>query len=134
MIRRPPRSTLFPYTTLFRSTKIKPENIKTLPKENFKKYQQINSLYTQLKNQFDDKSLALHKTRKDLFYAQEMLTAEKREKDTSYDDFNDTEKLLTTDLNKTIKKLQNMQDENLKLKEIISFLNADENQESDITK
>src|SRR3989475_12214779 len=27
MIRRPPRSTLFPYTTLFRSRDIKPENI-----------------------------------------------------------------------------------------------------------
>src|SRR3712207_9511526 len=27
MIRRPPRSTLFPYTTLFRSTKLGPEEI-----------------------------------------------------------------------------------------------------------
>ena len=27
MIRRPPRSTLFPYTTLFRSRDLKPENI-----------------------------------------------------------------------------------------------------------
>src|SRR3989442_8132313 len=30
MIRRPPRSTLFPYTTLFRSTRINKKNVKTL--------------------------------------------------------------------------------------------------------
>src|SRR2546423_6925141 len=30
MIRRPPRSTLFPYTTLFRSIEIERHNIKTL--------------------------------------------------------------------------------------------------------
>src|SRR3989442_6729870 len=29
MIRRPPRSTLFPYTTLFRSAKVEPRNIRT---------------------------------------------------------------------------------------------------------
>src|SRR2546430_5125244 len=34
MIRRPPRSTLFPYTTLFRSAGIKPESILNfMPKE-----------------------------------------------------------------------------------------------------
>src|SRR2546430_12610151 len=32
MIRRPPRSTLFPYTTLFRSSKPKPYRMKTLHK------------------------------------------------------------------------------------------------------
>src|SRR2546425_3489045 len=31
MIRRPPRSTLFPYTTLFRSRDIKPDNIVLSP-------------------------------------------------------------------------------------------------------
>src|SRR5256885_10874037 len=31
MIRRPPRSTLFPYTTLFRSTKTSPAKLTTVP-------------------------------------------------------------------------------------------------------
>src|SRR5437762_4160448 len=31
MIRRPPRSTLFPYTTLFRSVRLKPLNCSRLP-------------------------------------------------------------------------------------------------------
>src|SRR2546422_3102787 len=32
MIRRPPRSTLFPYTTLFRSLEITPERVMNVPK------------------------------------------------------------------------------------------------------
>src|SRR5260221_8885270 len=40
MIRRPPRSTLFPYTTLFRSTTLPPDNMQTheiagRPRSNF---------------------------------------------------------------------------------------------------
>src|SRR5689334_24122066 len=31
MIRRPPRSTLFPYTTLFRSSRVAPTNIPRIP-------------------------------------------------------------------------------------------------------
>src|SRR2546425_7974129 len=35
MIRRPPRSTLFPYTTLFRSRQRQQENIELIASENF---------------------------------------------------------------------------------------------------
>src|SRR4051794_41312943 len=40
MIRRPPRSTLFPYTTLFRSTKMQLDNQKEIAEMHFSTVQQ----------------------------------------------------------------------------------------------
>src|SRR2546430_10303551 len=41
MIRRPPRSTLFPYTTLFRSTQSKLNRITTAPAQTFDTFQKM---------------------------------------------------------------------------------------------
>src|SRR5256885_9873154 len=47
MIRRPPRSTLFPYTTLFRSVTLSWENVGAMPRQRLQVSQQLYGLYRQ---------------------------------------------------------------------------------------
>ncbi|MBN2479793.1 MAG: hypothetical protein JXA94_06160 [Parachlamydiales bacterium] len=92
--------------------------------EKIKNLLHVNALYLQLKKQFEDKQLVLHKTRKDLFSAQEKLTAFVKENQNDFSDFTETEKKLSEDLNEAIEEMTYLQLENEKLKDIISLLNV----------
>src|SRR3712207_8684876 len=58
MIRRPPRSTLFPYTTLFRSFLGDPRNDENLI------VAQLHSVFLRLHNKFRDSGLSFEEARK----------------------------------------------------------------------
>ena len=107
------------------------ESLKTDLKENIdpdyhskaKEFNHINSLYFQIKDQFEEKSLVLHRTRKDLFHTKEMLTALKKENENDFDDFSEIEKSLVSDLDISNTEFTNLQKENEKLKDIVTLLN-----------
>ncbi len=88
-----------------------------------KDFNKVNSLYLQLREQFNEKSDVLHKTRSDLFHAQEELAAYKKEKEKDYSDFTDQEKQLVEDLQNTQDELEESNCENESLKEIVTELN-----------
>src|SRR5688572_30885143 len=97
MIRRPPRSTLFPYTTLFRSRQIQERsNVRNLvfiddtfnvPADRFKEI-----LRMMIRNQLDRKSTRLNSSHSQISYAVFCLKKKKKKKKNK--DKNQTEKLI----------------------------------------
>ena len=90
-------------------------------KDKLKSYNHINSLYLQLKDQFEDKQQMLHKTRQELFQVKEKLTAYQRQSE-DFDDINDFEKTILTDLDQAIEDLQKSSEENKSLEQVVGFL------------
>ncbi|NGX35641.1 MAG: hypothetical protein K1000chlam1_00471 [Candidatus Anoxychlamydiales bacterium] len=82
----------------------------------------LNSLYVQLKDQFNEKQRVLHKTRQDLFHAQENFTALKKELNDDFKDLSDNEKSLMKDLDKTESELKVYKQENQNLQDLIGEL------------
>ena len=89
-----------------------------------KEYHNLNSLYKQLKDQFEEKQRVLHKTRRDLFVAQEELSATLKEKNSDYVDLTSSEKQLISDLENAGAEIFYLLSENEKLKDIITLLNV----------
>jgi len=87
-----------------------------------KELNRFNSLYSQLKEQFEEKQLVLHKTRQDLFQVNEQLTALQRDQNDDYKDFNEYEKAIINDLDKTEHELRVYKEENHNLENIVDLL------------
>ena len=87
-----------------------------------KEFNYLNSLYIQLKDQFEKKQLVLHKTRQELFQIKEKLTASQREINDDCKDLNECEKSILFDLDKTLEELNKCKNENRSLEQIISIL------------
>ncbi|NGX63983.1 MAG: hypothetical protein KR126chlam6_01406 [Candidatus Anoxychlamydiales bacterium] len=87
-----------------------------------KKFKRLDSLYNQLKDQFEDKQLVLHKTRQELFEVNEKLTAYQREKKSDCKDFTDNEKALLKDLDHISGELSTYKEENQNLQSLITDL------------
>jgi len=116
------------------------QKIKNLPSLNtdnitdqdfVKEYKRLNSLYVQLKNQFEEKQLVLHKTRQELFEVKEKLVAKKKENNEDFEDLNEYEKIILSDLDKTIEDLQIYKKENNALVNLVSFLLDKNNNSTD---
>ncbi len=82
----------------------------------------LDSLYTQLKSQFEEKQLVLHKTRQELFAVNEKLTALQREKNDDFKDLSDNEKALLRDLDTITTELKAYKEENQNLQNLIGEL------------
>lgn len=87
-----------------------------------KELSKLNSLYVQLKEQFNEKQKVLHKTRQDLFHAQENLSALKRNLNDDFKDLSDNEKSLMKDLDKIELELKVYKQENQNLQDLVSKL------------
>lgn len=87
-----------------------------------KEFKKLDSLYQQLKSQFEDKQLMLHKTRQELFGVNEKLTAFQREKTDDFKDLNEYEKALLVDLDTTASELKTYKEENQNLQNLIGDL------------
>lgn len=104
------------------------QNIKTLKdiqspnSQDIEQLNKINSLYLQLKNQFEEKKLLLHKTRQELFYTKEKLTAYQKEKKDNCKDLNELEKTLIKDLDESQKEIEQYLNENQNLEDLIYIL------------
>ncbi|NGX33705.1 MAG: hypothetical protein K1060chlam1_00045 [Candidatus Anoxychlamydiales bacterium] len=84
-----------------------------------KEFKKLDSLYVQLKDQFEEKQLVLHKTRQDLFAVNEKLTAIQRDKNDDFKDLSDNEKALLKDLDTTESELKVYKEENQNLQNLI---------------
>jgi len=82
----------------------------------------FNSLYSQLKEQFEQKQLVLHKTRQELFHVNEQLTAFQREQNNDYKDLNEYEKVIINDLDQTEQELNISREENQNLENLVDVL------------
>lgn len=71
----------------------------------------IEGMYIQLREQFEEKSTVLDQTRRELFHAQEQLTALYRSIDESSIELTDTERLLQKELNDLINDAEETQQE-----------------------
>ncbi len=99
-----------------------------------KDFNSLNSLYVQLKNQFEEKQQILHKTRRELFQVKEKLTAYQKEHNKDFEDLTENEKMILSDLDQTIEDLQKYKNENEALEEMVSLLLNKKGNLSDKTK
>lgn len=91
-------------------------------KNKIKEFNNLNSLYLQLKKQFEDKQQVLHKTRQELFQVKEKLTAYQKNQEDVFENVSDSERAILNDLDQTIEELQKIKNENQALEEIVSLL------------
>ncbi|NGX52440.1 MAG: hypothetical protein KR126chlam5_00738 [Candidatus Anoxychlamydiales bacterium] len=87
-----------------------------------KEFKKLDSLYSQLKDQFQDKQLVLHNTRQELFSVNEKLTAVQREKNDDFKDLSENEKALLKDLDLIASELKVYKEENLNLQNLLGEL------------
>src|SRR3712207_8832591 len=69
MIRRPPRSTLFPYTTLFRSAKLERLRLKELLEQAEQATRGITSIFSRGSDPFRSESTRLNSSHANISYA-----------------------------------------------------------------
>lgn len=98
------------------------QNLSKEDADKIKDFTHINSLYLQLKKQFEDKQFVLHRTRQELFQVKEKLTAHEREQKDDFEDLSEFEKNVLSDLDQTLHDLQKYTDENKALEDIITRL------------
>jgi chromosome segregation ATPase len=87
--------------------------------EELKKLKEINHLYLQLKDQFNEKTELLSQARKDLFEAKEKLIAIIRENKSDFSDLNEIEKQLIEDLKIAVGEIEITENENEILNSLI---------------
>jgi len=98
------------------------ENLLKEYENKLKEFKKLDSLYTQLKDQFEEKQLVLHNTRQELFSVNEKLTAIQREKNDDFKDLSDNEKALLKDLDLIASELKVYKEENLNLQNLLGEL------------
>jgi hypothetical protein len=91
-------------------------------KNSMKEFHNLNSLYIQLKNQFEEKQQILDKTRQELFQVKEKLTGYQREQNKDFEFISENEKIILSELDQTVADLQNYKNESELLEEMITFL------------
>ncbi|MFA6118597.1 MAG: hypothetical protein WCT85_02425 [Parachlamydiales bacterium] len=102
-------------------SKVKKTNVS---QDTLNDFQELSSLYKQLKNQFVEKQNILHQTRQELFFVKEKLTAAEKDQNHDFEDLNESEKIILKDLNITELELEKYIMENAHLENLINTLMA----------
>lgn len=113
-------------TAIFSNENVSNDEILKEYKNRLQELSNINSLYSQLKKQFEEKKQILNKTRQELFQAKEKLSSFQI-KQNDFENLNENERSILNELDEAIDELQKYKSENKNLEEIVSLLINKEN-------